>query len=58
MANFFTKTLGIPNCNWEYLVEEIREFKASDGADFDRISALYSCLASECREGNIVDKLK
>jgi hypothetical protein len=58
LANFFGKTLEIPNCNWEHLVEEIRAFKSSNYTDFDRISALYSCLADECRIANSADKLK
>ena len=47
LANFFSKTLEIPNCNWEQLVEEVRAFKSSDCTDFDRISMLYECLDKE-----------
>jgi hypothetical protein len=47
LASFFSKTLEIPNCNWEHLIEEIRAFKSSNCTDFDRISTLYECLANE-----------
>lgn len=45
LANFFSKTLNIPNCSWKHLVEEIGAFKSSHCTDFDRISALYKCLS-------------
>ena len=58
LANFFGKTLEIPNCNWEDLVKEIRAFKSSGCTNFDRISALYTCLADQCRIANSADNLK
>ena len=58
LASFFGKTLGIPNCNWEHLVEEVRAFKASNCSDFDRISSLYLCLASKCVEADSAEELR
>jgi hypothetical protein len=58
LANFFSKTLEIPKCNWEHLTEEIRTFKSSNYTDFDRISALYECLANERLIAISADKLK
>lgn len=58
LASFFGKTLEIPDCTWKHLVVEIRAFKASNCTDFDRISALYLCLASKCVEADISDELR
>lgn len=44
LSSFFSRSLGIPDCSWEDLVEEIRDFKSSENTDFDRISELYTCL--------------
>lgn len=58
LAGFFGKTVGIPNCNWEHLVAEVRDFKASNCTDFDRINALYLCLESKCVEADSANKLR
>jgi len=58
LVSFFSKTLEIPNSNWEHLIEEIRAFKSSNCTDFDRISALYECLANERLIDISADKLK
>lgn len=44
LSNFFSKTLQIPNCTWEVIVEDIRKFKEIKSTDFDRIRKLYKCL--------------
>jgi hypothetical protein len=61
LTSFFWKTLEIPNCNWEHLIEEIRTFKSSNCTNFDRISELYECLANEhliAISAESADKLK
>ena len=58
LDNLFSKILKIPNCNWQHLVQEIRDFKSSNCTDFDRISALYKCLADKHLIAISVDELK
>ncbi|KAK3684086.1 hypothetical protein B0T22DRAFT_385008 [Podospora appendiculata] len=45
LANFFSSTLKIRNCTWEDIVDDIRAFRNRKETDFDRIAALYTCLA-------------
>ncbi|KAL1877359.1 hypothetical protein VTK73DRAFT_8654 [Phialemonium thermophilum] len=43
LASFFSHTLGIPNCGWKDLVEDIKRIRLClDG--FDRLPSLYKCL--------------
>ncbi|KND89213.1 hypothetical protein TOPH_06200 [Tolypocladium ophioglossoides CBS 100239] len=58
LADFFTTTLNIPNCDWTLIVREIEEFKSSDCTDFDRISKLYKFLADMCLIAKVEDELK
>lgn len=44
LADFFRVTLGIPDCDLEHLLDEIRELRDSETVDFDRIKELYSVI--------------
>ncbi|KEF63281.1 uncharacterized protein A1O9_01258 [Exophiala aquamarina CBS 119918] len=44
LQSFFRVTLGIPDCTWKHLVEEIKHLKAISCTDFDRMSNLYVLL--------------
>jgi hypothetical protein len=45
LANFFLRTLNVPNCTWEHIVEEIRAFKSGNSINLDRVVELYKGLA-------------
>ncbi|KAK4233160.1 hypothetical protein C8A03DRAFT_19708 [Achaetomium macrosporum] len=43
---FFVSTLGVaPNCTWEDIVTEIKEWKTRRDINLDRARELYQCLA-------------
>lgn len=41
------RTLGIPNCTWEHVVDEIRDYTIGVLVDLDltRARELYKCLS-------------
>jgi hypothetical protein len=57
---FFVRTLGIPNCTWEHVVDEIRDYTIGVLIDFDltRARELYKCLSEMRLLGTSASNLK
>lgn len=57
---FFVRTLGIPNCTWEHVVDEIRDYTIGLLTDLDltRARELYKCLSEMRLLGTSASNLK
>ncbi|KAH6617397.1 hypothetical protein F5144DRAFT_520469 [Chaetomium tenue] len=58
---FFVRTLGIPNCSWEHVVEELRDYTTGIvfiNLDLSRARELYKCLSEMRLQGTALSKLK
>lgn len=57
---FFVRTLGIPNCTWEHVVDEIRDYTIGVLIDLDltRARELYKCLSEMRLLGTSASNLK
>src|SRR3569833_3394252 len=50
VTSFFRDTLDIRSCDWEDIIEEIKELKDDECSDFDRIRSQYERLNEYRRE--------
>src|SRR5436853_2355710 len=44
LDQFFRATLGLSDCTWSHLVNEVKHLKATSCTDFDRINGLYTLI--------------
>ena len=58
LESFFVLTLGVPNCGWEHIVDEIRFYKAHATLHIDRARELYRCLLEMQLVGSSASDLK
>lgn len=61
LETFFVRTLGVPNCSWEHVVDEIRDYTTGIvfiDLDLGRARELYKCLSDMGLQGIALSKLK
>ncbi|KAF5497161.1 hypothetical protein CGCS363_v008052 [Colletotrichum siamense] len=52
--NLFRSMIGIEDCTWAILIEELKELKASRCDDTDQIGTIYKALNALCRDPSVV----
>ena len=55
LDQFFRTTLGLSDCSWSYLVDEVKHLKATSCTDFDRFNGLYSLINKSIGRTNVDD---
>ncbi|KAK2034152.1 hypothetical protein LX32DRAFT_722382 [Colletotrichum zoysiae] len=51
--DLFRSMMGIQDCTWEILIDELRELKASKCDDSDRIETIYKALDALCGDPSV-----
>ncbi|KAF0329343.1 ino80 chromatin remodeling complex protein [Colletotrichum asianum] len=52
--NLFRSMIGIEDCTWAILIDELKELKASKCDDTDQIGTIYKALNALCRDPSVV----
>uniref|UniRef100_L2FL52 Ino80 chromatin remodeling complex protein n=1 Tax=Colletotrichum fructicola (strain Nara gc5) TaxID=1213859 RepID=L2FL52_COLFN len=52
--NLFRSMIGIEDCTWAILIDELRELKASKCDDTDHIGTIYKALNALCRDPLVI----
>ncbi|KAF4924992.1 hypothetical protein CGCVW01_v003742 [Colletotrichum viniferum] len=52
--NLFRSMVGIEDCTWANLIDELREFKTSKCDDTDQIGSIYKALNALCRDPLVI----
>lgn len=55
LDQFFRSTLGLADCSWSHLLDEVKYLKATSCTDFDRISDLYTLIDQSIGRTNVDD---
>jgi hypothetical protein len=61
LEQFFRITLGLSDCSWRDLVDEVRHLKETSCTDFDRINALYKLIhasVGRTEDANDIEQLR
>ena len=60
LNQFFRATLGLSDCTWSHLVDEVKHLKAASCTDFDRINGLYILIdkSIDRTEVNDIERLR
>ncbi|KAH9237080.1 hypothetical protein K456DRAFT_1495726 [Colletotrichum gloeosporioides 23] len=52
--NLFRSMIGIEDCTWAILIDELKELKASKCDDTDQIGTIYKALNALCRDPSVI----